>query len=109
MAQAETAVTAATEAGYAETANVTALRTSASSLNTTASTTSSEATQATSADTDAKSAYKEAASIPNMQLNLGTVRFNMKTGELFFNGKPMNDAQSAEVAAKCKELLARRR
>jgi len=47
--------------------------------------------------------------VPNMQLNLGTVRFNMKTGELFFNGKPMNGAQSAEVVAKCREILGRGR
>ena len=87
---------------------MTALRSTASDLASTATTTSTEATAATSADTDAKAAYKEAASVPNMTLNLGTVRFNVKTGELFFNGKPMNGAQSEEVLAKCRELLGRR-
>lgn len=106
---ASTAVTAAAAAGYTEDTDVTALRTSASALNTSAQSAEAESSETTSANTATEAAFKDAAGVPNMALNFGTVKFNLKTGALYFNGKPMNDTLNLEMAEKCREVLKRGR
>jgi len=40
-----------------------------------------------------------------MALTIGTVKFNIKTGALYFNGQPMNDTVTLEIAEKCRSIL----
>jgi hypothetical protein len=41
------------------------------------------------------------------ELYVGTVRYNLKTGEATLNGVPLSDPQKAEIAARCREVLGR--
>ena len=41
----------------------------------------------------------------DMTLNVGTVRYNINTGAMTFNGKPLNDASEAELAEKCRAMM----
>ena len=41
------------------------------------------------------------------ELYVGTVRYNLKTGEATLNGVPLSDPQKAEIAARCREVLRR--
>jgi hypothetical protein len=40
-------------------------------------------------------------------LYVGTVRYNLKTGEATLNGAPLTVPQKAEIAARCREVLRR--
>ncbi len=72
----------------------------------TASTTATQAaTASASADAAALSASETVAKSADMSLNIGTVRFNINTGAMTFNGKPLTDASSAELAEKCREMM----
>ena len=84
---------------------MTALRTTATTLNTTASGTTTQASETATANAATEAAFKDAAGIPNMALNFGTVKFNLKTGALYFNGKPLNDTVSLEMAEKCRMIF----
>jgi hypothetical protein len=42
------------------------------------------------------------------ELYVGTIRFNLQTGEATFNGAPLTDPEQAELARKCQEALRRR-
>ncbi|MGY8992305.1 MAG: hypothetical protein ACKVHL_12065, partial [Rhodospirillales bacterium] len=50
-------------------------------------------------------AFQSAGSIPDATLNLGKVRYDISSGRLTFNGKPLEGDQQAELAAKCRELF----
>ncbi|MPY75266.1 MAG: hypothetical protein GEU87_13490 [Alphaproteobacteria bacterium] len=39
------------------------------------------------------------------ELFVGTVRFNLKSGEATFNGVPLSDPQQAELSRKCSAIL----
>jgi len=75
----------------------------------TASTASTTATQAasdsTTADTAALTAAETVAKSEGMTLNVGTVRFNIKTGAMTFNGQPLTNASEAELAAQCQAMI----
>ncbi len=77
--------------------------------NATASTASTTATQAasdsTSADTAALNAAEVVAKSEGMTLNVGTVRFDIKTGAMTFNGQPLTNASEAELAAQCQAMM----
>ena len=77
--------------------------------NATASTASTTATQAasdsTSADTAALNAAEVVAKSEGMTLNAGTVRFDIKTGAMTFNGQPLTNASEAELAAQCQAMM----
>ncbi len=68
-----------------------------------------EATQAASesaaADTAALQAMETVSKSSGMTLNVGTVRYNINTGAMTFNGKPLNDASEAELAEKCRAMM----
>lgn len=87
---------AAENMGYVADATATS---AASSAQTTAS-------DAVAADTAAAEAAKVVSSSEGMTLNVGTVRFNIKTGGMTFNGKPLNDASVSELAAQCQIMMA---
>ena len=53
----------------------------------------------------ALSARETVAKSAGMELNVGTVRFNINTGAMTFNGQPLNDAATGELAVICKEIL----
>lgn len=63
------------------------------------------ATDSASADAAALEAAETVAKSAGMSLNIGTVRYNIKTGAMTFNGKPLNDASNAELAAQCEAML----
>jgi len=105
ITQAKAAVDAATEVGYAETANTTALRTAASNLDTATDDTAELASESTTSNAETEEAFEEAAEAVGMTVSLGTVRFNIKTGELMLDGKPMAAGESAEIVEQCRELL----
>jgi hypothetical protein len=42
------------------------------------------------------------------ELYVGTIRFNLQTGEATFNGAPLTDPEQAELARKCQDVLRRR-
>ena len=77
--------------------------------NATASTASTTATQAasdsTSADTAALNAAEVVAKSEGITLNVGTVRFDIKTGAMTFNGQPLTNASEAELAAHCQAMM----
>ena len=73
---------------------------------TTASSTAAQAAaDAAAADTAALAATETVAKSADMTLNVGTVRFNINTGEMTFNGKPLTDASEAELAAQCNAMM----
>lgn len=96
LASAQSAKTAAEEIGYVPDATATSAATKAQTT----------ATDAAAADSAAASAAKVVASSEGMTLNVGKVRFNIKTGGMTFNGKPLNDASMSELAEKCQAMMA---
>jgi hypothetical protein len=42
------------------------------------------------------------------ELYVGTIRFNLQTGEATFNGAPLTDPEQAELARKCQDVLRRK-
>ena len=96
LTQAQATLTAAKAAGYTQDAT-------AETASTTATTTASAATSAHTAALTAQETVQKSA---NMELNIGTVRYNINTGAMTFNGKPINDAAMGDLAAICQEMLA---
>jgi hypothetical protein len=96
LASAQSAKTAAEQMGYVPDATVTSA----------AATAQTTATGAAAADSAAASAAKVVASSEGMTLNVGKVRFNIKTGGMTFNGKPLNDGSMSGLAEKCQAMMA---
>jgi hypothetical protein len=42
------------------------------------------------------------------ELYVGTIRFNLQTGEATFNGAPLTDPEQAELTRKCQDVLRRK-
>ena len=63
------------------------------------------ATDSAAADTAALQAMETVSKSADMTLNVGTVRYNINTGAMTFNGKPLNDASEAELAEKCRAMM----
>lgn len=95
LTNAQTTLAAAEATGYTQDA--------------TASTASTTATQAASdsarANTAALNAAETVAKSEGMTLNVGTVRFNIKTGAMTFNDQPLTNASKAELAAQCQAMM----
>jgi hypothetical protein len=96
LASAQLAKAAAEEIGYVPDATAISAATAAQTT----------ATDAAVADSAAAAAAQVVASSEGMTLNVGTVRFNIKTGGMTFNGKPLNDASMSELAEKCQAMMA---
>jgi hypothetical protein len=96
LAGAQSAKSAAEEIGYVPDATATSAATAAQTT----------AADAAAADSAAAAAAKVVASSEGMSMNVGTVRFNIKTGGMTFNGKPLNDASMSELAEKCQAMMA---
>lgn len=96
LASAQSAKAAAEAIGYVPDATATSA----------AATAQTTATDAAAADSAAASAAKVVASSEGMTLNVGKVRFNIKTGGMTFNGKPLNDASMSGLAEKCQAMMA---
>jgi len=95
LSSAQTAQTTAEAIGYTPDATATAKSEAAAQAASDAATANAAALAAT--ETVSKSA--------GMTLNVGTVRFNINTGEMTFNGKPLTDASEAELAARCRAMM----
>lgn len=96
LSGANAAQSAAEAAGYTPDATAQSARTKAATA----------ASAAAAADTAALAARETVAKSEGMELNVGTVRFNINTGAMTFNGQPLNDAAMGEMAVICKEILA---
>lgn len=96
LASAQSAKAAAEGIGYVPDVTATSAATAAQTT----------ATDAAAADSAAASAAKVVASSEGMTLNVGKVRFNIKTGGMTFNDKPLNDASMSELAEKCQAMMA---
>ena len=96
LSQSEAVLSTAEELGYTQDATA----------QTASSTASSTAADAASADAAALSAQETVSKSSGMTLNVGTVRYNIKTGAMTFNGQPLNDAAMGEMAVLCQEMLA---
>lgn len=96
LSQSQSALSAAESLGYTQDATA----------QTASATASSTAADAVSADAAALQAADKVAKSSGMTLNVGTVRFNVATGAMTFNGQPLNDAATGELAVICKEILA---
>lgn len=95
LSAAETAKTTAEAIGYTPDATAT-----------TASETATQAAQdSEAADAAALAAAETVAKSAGMSLNIGTVRFNINTGEMTFNGKPLTDVSEGELAARCRAMM----
>ena len=95
MNQAQEVLSTAESLGYTQDATA----------QTASSTASSKAADAASADAAALSAMDKVAKSADMSLNVGTVRFNINSGAMTFNGQPLNDAAMGEMAVLCQEML----
>lgn len=77
-----------------------------STAETASATATSAASESSAADAAALEARTTVAKSNNMELNIGTVRFDTTTGAMTFNGQPINDAARNELAARCRKMLA---
>ena len=95
LTAAQTAEAAAREIGYTPDATAEATSADATRL----------ASEAAAADADALAAAEKVAKSTGMTLNVGTVRFNINTGAMTFNGEPLNDAAMTDLAERCKVMM----
>lgn len=95
LSSAVTAKAAAEGIGYVADA-------AATSAANTAQTTASDSIVA---DAAAVQAAETVSKSEDMTLNVGTVRFNIKTGGMTFNGKPLNDPAMSGVAEQCEAMM----
>ncbi len=54
-------------------------------------------------------AFEEAARIGAAEATVGTVRYNINSGRLTFNGQSLTPEAEAELAHKCREMMTRER
>ncbi len=95
LAGANAALTAAQAIGYTQDATASAASTAATSA----------ASAYESANAAALAAAETVAKSEGMTLNVGTVRFNINTGAMTFNGKPINDAAMSDLAERCRVMM----
>jgi hypothetical protein len=63
------------------------------------------ASDAEAADTAAQQAAETVAKSADMTLNVGTVRYNISTGAMTFNGQSLTGESEADLAAQCRAML----
>ena len=95
LSSAEAAKTAAESIGYVADANATSA----------VSTAQTTASGSIAADAAAVQAAETVSKSEGMTLNVGTVRFNIKTGGMTFNGKPLNDVAMSGLAEQCDAMM----
>ena len=67
------------------------------------------ASVSSSSNTALIAANRKAQKYGSLNMSVGKVRFNIKTGALTFNGKPLTDPDQGALAEACKEILKRGR
>ena len=102
---AQAALSAAQATAQAAGLDADTVATATADASTAVSTAEQAAQDATAADAAALAAAETVAKSSGMTLNVGTVRFNLNTGAMTFNGKPLNDGSEAELAALCRTML----
>lgn len=108
--QADTAAAAAAAAATAAQASADAdVQAAGDAAETAATAADVAAGQASAANTATDAAFKQAAKIPGFTTNLGTVRYDIRSGLMTFNGQPMSDPDQALLAQKCREAFGQRR
>jgi hypothetical protein len=95
LAQSQAALAAAKQTGYTPDAAAT----------TESETAAQAASDAEAADTAAQQAAETVAKSADMTLNVGTVRYNISTGAMTFNGQSLTGESEADLAAQCRAML----
>ena len=108
---AETAATAAsTTASLASTAagsdtSKAALATSATAADTAATSAATSASDSETSNTALIAANRKAQKFAGLNMTVGKVRYNIKTGALTFNGQTLTDPDQDALAAACRSIL----
>jgi hypothetical protein len=108
---AETAATAASStASLASTAAGSdaakaALATAATSADTAATSATTSASASKTSNTALIAANRKAQKLTGLNMNVGKVRYNIKTGALSFNGQSLTDPDQAALAEACRNIL----
>ncbi|PIW30710.1 MAG: hypothetical protein COW30_01680 [Rhodospirillales bacterium CG15_BIG_FIL_POST_REV_8_21_14_020_66_15] len=63
------------------------------------------AANTSAADAAAVAAEEKASKSPKLELVVGTVSVDVKTGAMTFNGRPLNDAAMGDMVVLCREML----
>ena len=95
LAQSQAALAAAKQTGYTPDAAAT----------TESETATQAAADAETADTAALKAAKTVSKSADMTLNVGTVRYDINTGAMTFNGQSLTGESEADLAAQCRAML----
>lgn len=95
LAQSQAALAAAKQTGYTPDAAAT----------TESDTAAQAAADAEAADTAALKAGETVAKSADMTLNVGTVRYDISTGAMTFNGQSLTGESEADLAAQCRAML----
>lgn len=103
-AAAQLAKTAAGEATVGEDATITALRSAATTSGNSAETAGSKAASSVTANTALKAAYRKAGKYGNLDMKVGTVRYDINTRTLTFNGEPLSQADTHAIAEECARM-----
>jgi len=105
VSAAQSALSAAEATATAAGLDANAAATATADASTAVSEAQQAATDSASADAAALEAADTVAKSSGMTLNIGTVRFNINTGAMTFNGQPLTDASEAELAERCRIML----
>jgi len=105
VSAAQSALSAAEATATAAGLDANAVATATADASTAVSEAQQAATDSASADAAALEAADTVAKSSGMTLNVGTVRFNINTGAMTFNGQPLTDASEAELAERCRVML----
>ncbi|MEX0694654.1 MAG: hypothetical protein WD075_09440 [Rhodospirillales bacterium] len=95
LTQSQAALAAAKQTGYIPDAAAT----------TESETASQAAADAEAADKAALQAAETVAKSSDMTLNIGTVRYDIRSGAMTFNGQPLTGQSEADLAAQCRAML----
>ena len=98
-----TASLASTAAG--SDASKAALATSATAADTAATSASTSASDSETSNTALIAANRKAQKFAGLNMTVGKVRYNIKTGTLTFNGQSLTDPDQDALAVACRSIL----
>jgi len=86
-----------------------ALTTSATYASMSATIAMTDASYSSNANTALIAANRKAQKLTAPNINIGKIRYNIKTGSLTFNGKSLTDPDQSTLVEACKDVLKRGR
>ena len=82
-----------------------ALLTAANNTSTAATTAANDASTSTTANTKLIAASRKAQKLTGLSMDVGKVSFNINTGSLAFNGRPLTDIDQSNIALECQKIF----